>query len=135
MASHLEYTKIREIAFDALHPNPQQAQTAAELLTAYPGILLCQVGGPCQLFVHYDIQFVSLEMIESLLLQRGLHLDNSLLFKLKRALYYYTENISRTNLSQQPGSKDYQRAVFINKYSGTEHGCRDKRPTYWREYK
>lgn len=135
MATHLEYTKIREIAFDALHPDKHQAQSAADWLAEMPGVLICQVGGPCQLFVHYDVQVTSLQIIESVLVQRGLHLDNSLLFKLKRALYYYTEDITRTNLTQLHTSKDYQRDVFINQYNGSDHGCRDKRPKYWREYK
>lgn len=134
MATRLEHTKIREICFDALHPDKNQAQSAAGLLTGVPGLSQCLVAGPLQLFVHYDVRELSLAAIESILLELGLHLDNSLMSKLKRALYHYTENVERANLNAAPTSKDYARTVFMNNYKESKHGCRDDRPSHWREY-
>ena len=83
-----------------------------------------------QLSISYDVTCVTLNIIEQALLELGYHLDNSLLVKMKRALYYYTEETLRTNL----GCNNCTRDIFINRYQKQSHGCRDERPRHWRHY-
>jgi hypothetical protein len=135
MATLLEYTKIREIGFDALHPDPNQAQAALTWLVDLPGIHTCQTASPLLLIIQYDIRQICLEEIEDTLRELGLHLDNGLLSKLKRALYHYSENNERINLDRNTTTKDFTREVFISRYLHRQHGCRDHRPKHWRDYR
>ena len=131
----MENSKRREICFDPLHPDSNQAQVAQSWLTELPGIHACHADSPLLLIIEYDITQICLEEIEDTLRELGLHLDNSLLSKLKRALYHYSENNERLNLARHATSKDFTREVFIHRYQDREHGCRDHRPKYWRDYR
>ena len=73
-------------------------------------------------------------LLEHLSLIHIYHLDNSLLCKLKRALFYYTEETQRENLAITQEGDLIQRDVFVNRYQRATHGCRDPQPEYWREY-
>ena len=53
---------------------------------------------PC-LIVVYDLRRITLQRIENALSELGYHLDNSLLCKLKRALFHYAEETQRENLA------------------------------------
>lgn len=85
-----------------------------------------------KLTISYDVRVITLEIIEDTLIELGFHLDNSLLYKLKRALYYYTEQVQRENLGH--AKNQLTRNVFINRYDRLQHGCRDDRPEHWRKY-
>jgi len=85
------------------------------------------------LHVRYDVRIITLQMIEEGLTELGYHLDNSLLVRLKRALFYYTEEIERENLGVAKSS-GVTPQVFIHRYQKICHGCRDHRPEYWRNY-
>ena len=85
------------------------------------------------LFVRYDITVVTLNILEEVLVELGFHLDNSLMYKLKRALYAYTEETQRANLGLE-GESCADRKVFIQNYLRRRHGCRDDRPEHWRGY-
>ena len=128
-----ELLKHREIHFCRLHPDEQQAQSASLMLSDVEGIHLLRPHNAYLLQVSYDITLLNLNLIEDVLIDLGYHLDNSLLVKLKRALYYYTEEVERANLGiDECGCADRQ--VFINRYSKLRHGCRDERPEHWRNY-
>jgi hypothetical protein len=126
--------KHREIRFCRLHPDKQQAQTASLLLSDVEGMHLLRPHDSYLLHVSYDITCLNLNLIEDVLVDLGFHLDNSLMMKLKRALYYYTEEVERANLGiDECGCADRQ--VFINRYLKLRHGCRDERPEHWRNYR
>ena len=130
-----ELIKHRQITFVALHPDPHQAQTALLLLSDLPGIIHHHLQSDTSLHVSYRIDQITLKAIEQLLSALGFHLDNSLLCKLKRALFYYTEDTQRANLGcPQPGDNT-TRQVFIEHYHRRKHGCRDDRPHHWRIYR
>lgn len=129
-----ELIKHREIGFVELHPDPNQARTAAELLLELDGILHVEDKSPLLLNLSYDLSQISLEAIEGALTEVGLHLDNKLFYRLKRALYYYTEEIERTNMGCPRGSTNCTKKVFARRYQQLEHGCRDNRPDHWRKY-
>jgi hypothetical protein len=125
--------KHREIRFSRLHPDEQQAHTASLMLSDVEGIHLLRPVDSHLLQVSYNITCLNLKLIEDVLIDLGFHLDNSLMIKLKRALYYYTEEVERANLGvEECGCAD--RVVFINRYLKRRHGCRDERPEHWRSY-
>ncbi|MFP4606421.1 hypothetical protein [Thiohalospira sp.] len=127
--------KVREIAFQVPHPDPDQARTALESVTAITGVQEAIHHGPQLLVVRYDIRYITLEELEGLCRELGLHLDNSLLYRLKRALYHYTEETQRANLAGcDKGQHNCTEHAFIITYQRHRHGCRDERPEYLRNY-
>ena len=124
--------KHRELAFCSLHADPNQASSAMLFLSDVDGIIHLDLIDTHRLAVSYDIRQLSLQLIEDALIELGFHLDNSLMFKLKRALYYYTEQVQCQNMGCPGGP--CTRDIFINRYSRKQHGCRDDRPAYWRKY-
>ncbi|MFZ0791753.1 MAG: hypothetical protein WAM94_19235 [Chromatiaceae bacterium] len=132
--SDAERIKHREIAFRELHPNANQAHTAAGFLAGVDGVLASEPASPTLLRVRYDVLAVTLKEIEDALRDLGLHLDNRLMLRLKRALYYYTEETLRANCGCPDGPSNCTRKVFATRYQHMEHGCRDQRPEHWRRY-
>ena len=122
--------KHREILFATPHPDANQAQSAMVMLVDVDGIEQVTALSATQLSISYNVSLVTLNIIEQALLDLGYHLDNNLLTKMKRALYYYTEETLRINL----GCSNCTRDVFINRYQKQSHGCRDDRPQHWRNY-
>ena len=129
-----EFTKHREIHFNELHPDPNQAQTAALLLSDIPGIQKVIPITPLHLQIIYHLMDISLEQIEDGLVELGLHLDNSLLYRLKRTLHYYTEETQRANYGCLHGNSNCTRKIFADRYQRLDHSCRDDRPNHWRKY-
>lgn len=132
--AHRNYTKHREIHFCSLHAKDAAPAHAAMLLLAdVEGIVgLHPVSAIC-LQVSYDLRSLSLQITENALIEVGFHLDNSLFNKLRRSLYYYTEETQRVNMGHVHDSKT-TRDIFIDRYQRLPHGCRDERPSHWRKY-
>ena len=126
--------KHREIWFRGPHADPNQAQTATLVLSDVEGVLQVIPRRPELIHVTYDVRFITLQVIDGLLAELGFHLDNNLLMKLRRALYYYTEEAQQDVLGCKRGRGNCTQAVFINRYRQIEHGCRDLRPDHWRRY-
>lgn len=129
--SHL--VKQREIRFWPVHPDPQQAVTAMEFISAVDGVLEAKALEPALLRVRYDLTVTTLEALEAALLELGFHLDGSLLLRLRRALVYYTEENERISLGLETDAGASTR-IFIEHYNRRRHGCRDDRPQHWRSY-
>ncbi|MDQ7076162.1 MAG: hypothetical protein Q9O24_13685 [Gammaproteobacteria bacterium] len=126
--------KHREIGFCQLHPDHQQAQNAALLLSDLDGVLdVTPLEDGLHLQISYSLRETSLLQIETLLEKQGYHLDNTLLANLRRSLYHYSEETEIHNryLDEE---KNSTQNVFIRRYHQSEHGCRDNRPGYWRRY-
>lgn len=124
----------RLIHFSDMHPDPDQAASSMLLLSDVKGVIkLHHISRVC-LSIEYDIQFLNLMVLEEALADVGYHLDNTLMHKLKRALFYYSEETQQANLGYTQCCKDFTKRIFINEYSHHEHGCRDDRPEHWREY-
>lgn len=128
------FTKQRDVMFNPLHDDENQASTAAQMLIDLEGVLLVEPVTETHLVVRYDLRFFTLVDIEELLATVGFHLDNNLLIKIKRALYRYTEETERANLGCIEGQSNCTRETYINRYQQLPHGCRDKRPDHWRDY-
>ena len=125
--------KHREIQFDDKHPDPNQAQRAVLLLSDIAGVESSLAQTPCQLVVSYDVSLITLDQIVQELIDNEFHIYNSLLFKLKQALYSYTEQTEQANLKSNQSSSS--REMFVKQYQRRPHGCRDQRPHHWRNYK
>ncbi len=126
--------KQREIVFTELHPDPEQAHSAAKLLIDLDGVLDAQAENHLQLKIRYNVLQISLEQIEGALTDCGFHLSSKLIYKISRALYYYTEEIQRANNGCSDEDHNSTRKIFINRYAHREHGCADRRPEHWRKY-
>ncbi|VAX10909.1 hypothetical protein MNBD_GAMMA25-5 [hydrothermal vent metagenome] len=126
--------KKREIFFSELHPDQNQAETARQMLGNIQGVLSLQVIHSLQLNIHYDLRFLCLADIEDTLTEVGFHLDNSLMLRLKRALYHYTETTECANIGCIRCQDKNTRDIFIDRYQKQTHGCRDQRPSHWRDY-
>jgi len=127
-------TKQRDVMFNPIHDDENQASTAAQMLIDLDGIILADALSKTHLIIRYDLRFFTLVDIEELLTTVGFHLNNNLLIKLKRALYRYTEETERANLGCCEGQSYSTREAYINRYQKRPHGCRDKRPDHWRDY-
>jgi len=126
--------KHREIHFCNLHAKSEAPAYSAMLLLAdINGIVgLHPVSATC-LRVSYDLRTLSLQITEEVLVEVGFHLDNSLFNKLRRSLFYYTEETQCVNMGHVYDSKT-TRDIFIECYQRLPHGCRDDRPNHWRKY-
>lgn len=126
--------KHREIVFTELHPDPKQAHTAAGLLQEIDGVIEAYAENHLQLRIRYHVLKISLEQIENALTECGFHLSSKLIYKISRALYYYTEEIERANNGCDEEDHNSTRKIFINRYEHRTHGCSDTRPEHWRKY-
>lgn len=131
-----DWRKYREIGFSEPHPDPHQARSAMLVLSGVEGVIDVSIvqHSPPAIRISYDLTVISLALVEEFLFELGFHLDNSLLSKLKRALYHYTEENERQNLLINNDQDHTTRDIFMRNYRGRIHGCRDERPEYWRKY-
>ncbi|MBL3526651.1 MAG: hypothetical protein JMN27_04350 [gamma proteobacterium endosymbiont of Lamellibrachia anaximandri] len=129
-----EFIKHRSIHFVELHPDPNQAQTAALLLADVEGVMRVGPVDARHLQVTYHIMDITLEQIEVGLTSMGLHIDNRLLYRLMRALHYYTEENQRAVRGCTKGNPNCTRNIFAKRYQSIDHHCRDHRPEHWRKY-
>ncbi len=135
MTTQLQDTvKRREIAFCHLHPDPDQAHTALLYLSGMDEIDSVRRSGKHRIEITYRLRRIRLRNIDELLEHAGFHLDNSLLARMKRSLYHYTEQVEFENLQLPHHTFLDTTEVFINRYRHLRHGCRDERPEHWRHY-
>ena len=131
---HHNYIKHREIHFCSLHAKGSApAHSAMLLLADVDGITGLRPASATCLQVSYDLRILSLQITENALIEVGFHLDNNLFNKLRRSLYYYTEETQCVNMGHVHDSK-MTRDIFIERYQRLPHGCRDDRPSHWRKY-
>jgi len=128
------FSKQRDVMFYPLHDEEAQALAASKMLSDIDGIEIAHAVSDIHLVVRYDLRYFTLTDIEELLTTVGFHLDNNLLIKLKRALYKYTEETERANMGSLEGLSNSTRGAYISRYQNLPHGCRDKRPSHWRNY-
>jgi len=126
--------KHRLIPFSELHPDDNQAQTAAMLLADMTGVLRAEPISALALQVSYDVLATTLLEIEEAIRRIGLHLDRNLMYRLKSALCHYTEETQRANCGCPRGESNCTTMVFASRYEKRDHTCRDHRPEHWRRY-
>lgn len=129
-----DFIKTRDIHFRNVDPAGSDARAALRLLTDARGIEEVRVLNDDCIQVRYDIRQVTLQVLEAALAEVGFHLDDSLLVKIKRSLFYYTEETQLMNLGHHHDQASSTLDIFVNSYDQREHGCRDERPEYLRHY-
>ncbi len=129
-----DFIKQHEIHFRNVNPNANDARETLRLLLGVQGIVNIQALTPDCVQVRYDLRQITLQVIESALTEVGFHLDNSLLSKMKRALFYYTEETQLVNRGYHHDQASSTLDIFVSCYNQRQHGCRDERPEYLRRY-
>lgn len=133
-SDYTDCIKQRDIHFRSLDPDSSDAREAILLLMEIEGIEDIRAMTANCIQISYDIRHITLEIIETGLREVGFHLDNNLIFKLKRALYYYTEETQLMNMGHLHNQASSTLDIFINCYNQRQHGCRDDRPPHLRQY-
>ena len=106
-------------------------QTKPDLIGGLPPVAPSSIPCPvCKEMPHE----LTLEEIEEAITEIGLHIDDGLLFRIRRALHYYSEETQRANLGCSRGESNCTTKVFAVRYRALDHGCRDHRPEHWRRY-
>ena len=129
-----DLVKHREILFMSPQRENDPAGAALVLLNDIEGIMDVSRLHPFGIHVSYHLVKITLNDIEDALQEVGFHLDNSVLSKLKRALFYYAEDTQLANLGYDHAESKSTLEIFINRYNQLPHGCRDERPAHFRHY-
>jgi hypothetical protein len=119
--------KNREIRFKL--STPDQAKKAEQLLSGVPGIEHIKVVAPCCMHIRYNVEELTLQMIESALREVGFDLDDSLVVRLKRAVFSYCEDALRASIGVDEASKDNAPTLTLS-----QHSLQDPRPHDWRKH-
>ncbi len=129
--------KTREIRLRGPLAPEHDIDAALAWLHNARGVLHTEKLNDHTLRLSYNLQRVCLTALETALSEVGFHLDNSLLIRLKRALYHYTEENerSRMGLTHTICAQGCATKIFAHRYTQIEHGCRDPRPEHLREYR
>jgi uncharacterized phage-associated protein len=86
--------------------------------------------------VSYDVSVHTLRELDEHLIDRGYHLDNTLMSKLTRALVYYVEDTQLHNMAApEKRLKRSSQEAYVKAWEHHPHGDHDDTPPEWREYK
>ncbi len=118
--------KNREIRFKL--STPDQAKKAEQLLGGVPGIEHIEVAAPCCINIRYNVEKLTLHMIESALREVGFDLDDGLVIRLKRAVFSYCEDALRASIGVDEASNGKTPALTL-----PHHTLQDPRPNDWRK--
>lgn len=129
-----EHLKQHEIHLQPVTDGKDVAEDAVALLTGAEGITEVYAIDNHSLSVSYDLRQISLHIIEEALQEVGIELDNSLLQKMRRAIFYYMEETQLVNMGTSHDQSKSTLEVFVNRYNQRTHGCRDDRPDYYHHY-
>ncbi len=133
--AHQDNLKERDILFSPFHPDREQAVTAALVLKEIPGVLDAGACSNIHAKVRYDLHQINLQELEELLSELGFHLSCDLLYRIKRALYHYTEGTQQALHGYQHSDPHITRNIFIERYHRLTHECQDTKPDIWRHYR
>jgi hypothetical protein len=112
-----------------------QVEEARALLSTLPALEVGPGTMSNGISVWYDIADHSMEALETLLTDKGFHLENTLYCKLVRALVYFTEETQRRNLGQPERLIKKSHDVYSKAWEHHPHGDHDETPPELREYK
>ena len=127
--------KKREILFSKFPPG--QVPEAADDLQRMEDLEVRAKYEERALGVSYDLQQHTLRELDEHLVDKGYHLDNTLLSKLIRAFVHYVEETELHNLEadgERPRNKS-QNQAYPQAWERHPHGDHDTTPPEWREYK
>ncbi|MCE1183883.1 MAG: hypothetical protein LWW81_16500 [Rhodocyclales bacterium] len=129
-----ELKKNREILFSKFPPG--QVPEAADDLTRLGDLEVQPKHEKRTLGVGYDLEQHTLRELDEHLVDKGYHLDNTLLTKLTRALIYYVEDTQLHNVgAPEKRLKRSAQEAYVQAWQQHPHGDHDDTPPEWREYK
>lgn len=119
--------KTRVIRFQL--STPDQANKAEQVLADVSGIQLTRVIGPNHLQIRYNVEELTLQMIESALRDVGFDLHDDLIVNFKRAVYSYCEDALRASIGVDQHAHDNQPSITLHHPSP-----KDPRTHNWRKF-
>ena len=127
--------KKREILFAKFPPG--QVPEAADDLRRLDAIDVELRDEKRALGVDYELTRHTLRELDEHLVEKGFHLDNTLISKLTRALVYYIEDTQLHNIGAPDRrlKRSSQEAAYVHAWEHHAHGDHDDTPPEWREYK
>lgn len=126
--------KNREILFSKFPPG--QVPEAAGDLQDLDAVVIEPRFEKRSLGVSYDLQQHTLRELDDHLIDKGYHLDNTLMTKLTRALIYYVEETQLHNIgAPEKRLKRSAQEAYVQAWEHRPHGDHDETPQEWREYK
>ncbi len=126
--------KKREILFAKFPPG--QAPEAADDLRRMDELEVETQYDKRLIDVAYDLRQHTLRELDEHLVDKGYHLDNTLMTKLTRALIYYVEDTQLHNIgAPEKLIKPSAQEAYIKAWEHHPHGDHDDTPVEWREYK
>ncbi|MCL2523142.1 MAG: hypothetical protein FWF20_04155 [Betaproteobacteria bacterium] len=126
--------KKREILFSRFPPG--QVPEAADDLRRVEDLEIEAHHERRAIDVAYDLRQHSLRELEEHLVDKGYHLDNTLLSKLTRALIHYVEDTQLHNIdAPEKPIKRFPPEAYVQAWERHPHGDHDDTPPEWREYK
>lgn len=126
--------KKREILFSKFPPG--QVPEAADQLQRLEEVEALAKYEKRTVEVGYDLTRHTLQELEEHLVDRGYHLDNTLMSKLMRALVHYVEDTQLHNLgAPERRIKRSSQEAYVAAWEHHPHGDHDDTPPEWREYK
>jgi hypothetical protein len=133
MMSGPDLKKKREILFSKFPPGqvPEAADDLQHLetLEVDPKFEKRSVG------VSYELTDHTLRELDEHLVEKGFHLDNTLMTKLTRALIYYVEETQLHNIgAPEKRLKRSAQEAYVKAWEHHPHGDHDETPPEWREY-
>ena len=108
---------------------PDQADKAEQLLAGLPGIYHTQVKDQRSLHIRYNVEELTLQMIESALREVGFDLSHDIVSNLKRAVFSYCEDALRASIGVEHHSHDNQPSISLKHPS-----LQDPRQHNWRKF-
>lgn len=135
MPTQDDVIKNREIRFTRYGVNQtndqadiDQASKAMKLLAEVGGIEEMVVTTSNILQISYDVRHLTLQMLETALIEVGFNLDISITTQIKRSLYAYSEEAQRSSLGLEQ-EKSERGSISL-----PDSGTHDPRPDNWRHY-
>ncbi|MDR1995971.1 hypothetical protein [Azonexus sp.] len=129
-----DLNKKREILFSKFPPG--QVPEAADDLRRMDELEVDASYEKRVIGVAYDLRQHTLRELDEHLVDKGYHLDNTLMTKLTRALIYYVEDTQLHNIdAPEKRIKRSAQEAYIKAWEHHPHGDHDDTPPEWREYK
>lgn len=126
--------KRRDIIFSRFPPG--QVPEAADNLRSLDQLAVEAKLDKRAVGVSYELTHHTFQELEERLLDKGYHLDNTLMSKLVRALVYYVEETQLHNLgAPERRLKRTSQQAYVRAWEHRPHGDHDDTPPEWREYK
>ncbi len=129
-----DLNKKREILFSKFPPG--QVPEAADDLRRMDELEVEASYEKRVIGVAYDLRQHTLRELDEHLVDKGYHLDNTLMTKLTRALIYYVEDTQLHNIdAPEKLIKPSAQEAYVKAWEHHPHGDHDDTPPEWREYK